>query len=366
MKNNLSLWFCYVPALFTILSIFSCTSQQGVPDGDSDTATTADTASATGTESEDGTSTDSNFDSGVNTDADSDSDMDADSDTDTDADSDTDTDADSDTDTDADSDTDTDADSDTDTDADSDTDTDADSDTDTDTDSVSDTAADTTTDSKTDTAVDTSCVVAGGAVPVIPDAPQCCDGLTLIANTAGPPECAALVGASICAACPNGTCDSPYEDSCNCPADCAADATPFSYSVDCSNTACEEGMEFTLVVDEDTWNDCYCGTSCHMSFCEDATQEKCAEVDGQEVCVDERIICYGGICYRDADMAETSTDCEQGANSCTTPSGDPNGICLDNHQCVSPCVEDTEPSGCGSSHYCTPSAQGGGACVESG
>ena len=68
------------------------------------------------------------------------------------------------------------------------------------------------------------CVEAGGSVPVVPNAPECCAGLAPISCDApdGGGNCmGGCVGASICADCGNTTCDAG-ENHCNCPADCSA------------------------------------------------------------------------------------------------------------------------------------------------
>jgi hypothetical protein len=71
-----------------------------------------------------------------------------------------------------------------------------------------------------DTDTGAACAAEGETVAVAPGAPDCCPGLNQIPVTGGPPECAALVGGVLCAACPDGTCDAPHEDVCNCPEDC--------------------------------------------------------------------------------------------------------------------------------------------------
>jgi len=61
------------------------------------------------------------------------------------------------------------------------------------------------------------CVGEGGTIPVIPNPPECCEGLTLI-----PPKQPDIVGiAGICTAkCGNGVCDVDTESDYNCPSDC--------------------------------------------------------------------------------------------------------------------------------------------------
>jgi hypothetical protein len=146
---------------------------------------------------------DTGDDTGAGADGDADGDADADGDTDADGDSDADTDSD------------TDADTDTDTDADTDTDTDADTDADGDSDADGDTDADT----------DTACAGAGEIVPAFPDERDCCPGLERIYVTSGPPDCEPLEGGLLCSDCPNGVCDSPHENYCNCPEDCPVPST---------------------------------------------------------------------------------------------------------------------------------------------
>jgi len=61
------------------------------------------------------------------------------------------------------------------------------------------------------------CVGEGGTIPVIPNPPVCCSGLTLIDRK----EASILGISGICTAkCGNGACDSETESPKNCPADC--------------------------------------------------------------------------------------------------------------------------------------------------
>jgi hypothetical protein len=63
------------------------------------------------------------------------------------------------------------------------------------------------------------CVGEGGTIPVIPNPPECCAGLTLIDRK----ESSILGISGICTAkCGNGVCDSETESPNNCPADCEA------------------------------------------------------------------------------------------------------------------------------------------------
>ena len=66
----------------------------------------------------------------------------------------------------------------------------------------------------------TGCVAAGGTVPVVPDAPSCCDGLEQVAQyDVVNGSCLALPGAMVCVLCGDDHCG-PGEDACSCPADC--------------------------------------------------------------------------------------------------------------------------------------------------
>ncbi|MBN1792402.1 hypothetical protein JW826_01835 [Candidatus Woesearchaeota archaeon] len=61
------------------------------------------------------------------------------------------------------------------------------------------------------------CVREGGTIPVVPNAPECCSGLTLIDRK----ESSILGIAGICTAkCGNGVCDTETESPKNCPTDC--------------------------------------------------------------------------------------------------------------------------------------------------
>ncbi len=67
------------------------------------------------------------------------------------------------------------------------------------------------------------CVEAGGVVPVIPNAPECCRGLvTAPQYDVVDGECLALPGAMVCIASNDGLCGAG-EDACNSPADCPSD-----------------------------------------------------------------------------------------------------------------------------------------------
>jgi hypothetical protein len=167
----------------------------------------------------------SGSDAGDDTGSGADGDADADTDADADGDTDADTDGDSDVDTDADSDTDSDVDGDTDADADGDTDADTDGDTDADADGDTDADGDSDADGDTDADTDTACAGAGEIVPAFPDARDCCPDLERIYVTSGPPDCEPLEGGLLCSDCPNGVCDSPHENYCNCPQDCPEPST---------------------------------------------------------------------------------------------------------------------------------------------
>ena len=71
-------------------------------------------------------------------------------------------------------------------------------------------------------ACDQACVEEGGAVPIVPGAPECCPGLVMIPcdefdEATG--ECVSCEGAAYCAYCGNGECG-PGENLCRCPEDC--------------------------------------------------------------------------------------------------------------------------------------------------
>jgi len=71
---------------------------------------------------------------------------------------------------------------------------------------------------------ESECVPEGGTTPVVPNAPECCPGLTPIPPAVLDPAsgaCSSAVGASICANCGDGACQQEWENICNCPMDCA-------------------------------------------------------------------------------------------------------------------------------------------------
>ncbi|MBL6975679.1 MAG: hypothetical protein ISR64_08115 [Deltaproteobacteria bacterium] len=82
------------------------------------------------------------------------------------------------------------------------------------------------------------CVPEGGSVAVIPNAPECCDGLKKIPCDA-PDEygfCLSCDGAAICAKCGNGDCG-PGENVCNCPEDCAEPCDPPDFPTNCAEVS---------------------------------------------------------------------------------------------------------------------------------
>ena len=66
------------------------------------------------------------------------------------------------------------------------------------------------------------CIEEGGSQVVAPGAPPCCVGLAPIpCDMPGPGGgCMLCAGSAFCADCGNGTCDEPWENRCNCEADC--------------------------------------------------------------------------------------------------------------------------------------------------
>ncbi len=66
-----------------------------------------------------------------------------------------------------------------------------------------------------------NCVGEGGSIPVIPNGPKCCAGLTPISPSvsSGTGECAIMVGAQVCTQCGDGICGAG-ENTCNCAEDC--------------------------------------------------------------------------------------------------------------------------------------------------
>ncbi len=65
------------------------------------------------------------------------------------------------------------------------------------------------------------CVGEGKKVPVIPDAPPCCEDLVLISTAFPKGEiCEQPVGSMLCSRCGDEVCQSGWENVCNCPEDC--------------------------------------------------------------------------------------------------------------------------------------------------
>jgi hypothetical protein len=80
------------------------------------------------------------------------------------------------------------------------------------------------------------CVEAGGTVPVVPDAPECCAGLDQLPNAVMDPAtgtCQVLLGASVCTDCGNGKCEA-WENACICEKDCKPSFGCLS-NADCGN-----------------------------------------------------------------------------------------------------------------------------------
>ena len=71
------------------------------------------------------------------------------------------------------------------------------------------------------------CVDEGGSVPIVPDTPECCEGLSKIPCDAPGDDglCMACDGASFCTFCGDGECNEP-ENLCNCADDCDDEPPP--------------------------------------------------------------------------------------------------------------------------------------------
>lgn len=91
-----------------------------------------------------------------------------------------------------------------------------------------------------------TCVEEGGTVPVVPNAPECCDGLTKVSCSKADDngECTPCLGASVCVKCGDGNCGKG-ENKCNCPEDCKETPKCVQYGgkyIGSENKCCE-GLE---------------------------------------------------------------------------------------------------------------------------
>ncbi|MBU2260026.1 hypothetical protein KKC44_05485, partial [Patescibacteria group bacterium] len=155
--------------------------------------------------------------------------------------------------------------------------------------------------------IEQECVKAGGKTPVVPDAPECCEGLKKI-SVAFPDDntseqmvdennCIAAVGAVICSDCGNDKCE-PWENGCNCKEDCG----PCSGS--CPSYAAPYCPDGDLIpTDEDE-----CGCKLPSICCGD---NKCGDREDTK------------ICWKDcrADVCTSNSDCEK-PFICSTSQGD--------------------------------------------
>lgn len=90
---------------------------------------------------------------------------------------------------------------------------------------------------------DSECVPEGGSVPVVPNAPDCCPGLSKIGCEAPDQsgQCTPCVGASFCTYCGDGDCGLG-ENRCNCPSDCKGECLGLGgkfMSFDVKDKCCE-------------------------------------------------------------------------------------------------------------------------------
>ncbi len=114
-----------------------------------------------------------------------------------------------------------------------------------------------------------NCAGEGESVPVVPGAPECCEGLTKIGcekpdnNGICPTE--PCVGASICAKCGNGVCGHG-ENKCNCPKDC--EEAECNTDRDCMGGGCPQVVGGDKPKCDLKTKTCYCGGVCGDGYCD--------------------------------------------------------------------------------------------------
>jgi len=132
-------------------------------------------------------------------------------------------------------------------------------------------------------------------------------------------------------------------------ADTDSDTDSDTGDEDCADLECDEGF-LPVKLDEEDGGGCVCGEECTLTYCDDDEQVRCVDIE------EDYDICF--------DLEVESDECDGNTPlSCTTPDGDPNGICY-KFWCVSKCEE--QPTGCDENYYCTEAVGGGAACVQSG
>lgn len=109
------------------------------------------------------------------------------------------------------------------------------------------------------------CVEEGGSVPVVPDAPECCEGLVKVPCDKPDAEghCQPCAGASMCTYCGDGECGTG-ENVCNRPSDCAGECLGDPYGSDPAGTLKVEvtGHDITLHHEAVVLNCCFETTVC--------------------------------------------------------------------------------------------------------
>jgi hypothetical protein len=191
----------------------------------------------------------------------------------------------------------------------------------------------------------TGCVAEGDVIPVIPDAPECCDGLTRIgceSLTADgqcmpvPPGCG-----GICTRCGDGQCGHG-ENQCNCAADC--EQAPECQPGEEVPHVCPDGQMVPWCTCENGQWACIISpeNGCRDSSCDDGTQPMCPMA--MPMCEQWEILAYQNHCFScvnpatclpwSQDACESDRECpvEERCDGCGSSS------CPSCRDCVAACV----------------------------
>lgn len=185
------------------------------------------------------------------------------------------------------------------------------------------------------------CAGLGETVPVVPDAPKCCNGLVPIGQADFYPdtgECMLFEGAMVCTNCGNGTCEYAWETPCSCPEDCNE---PYNYCVadggTCLDGGCPSGFaevdlggcgvgQACCFATPDNClkagefgggmpNQCCAGLDQTGVFDIDPETGECQPLLGGYLCTD----CGNGVCETWEDHCSCKEDCEPPVFDCYGP-----------------------------------------------
>ncbi len=139
---------------------------------------------------------------------------------------------------------------------------------------------------KEDCEIVIECKKEGESIPVIPNPPECCEGLTLI-----PPISSNIVGISgYCTAkCGDGTCNTQIESSYNCPEDCKT-------TIECNlDSDCLKERPYIY---------CEGNNLCTKTTDYSCINNKCVVTGGGTKCITCEYECKGGVCISETEIKE--------------------------------------------------------------